>query len=147
MNQKKLAAARQSRFRCQFCESNRYFHFRRSPYWKQWRRVRTRIQNLRKLGIREDEAVTRGVSSKSPWVLSSSQAVHEALSLDYLAGQGLASLLTIWQKLTAKEMNRPVRTRTPGGVGGASEQSGSLSRFLLGDNHHRRATLTIRSIL
>jgi len=25
------------------------------------------------------------------------------------------------------EMNRPVRTRTPGGVGGASEQSGSLS--------------------
>ena len=27
-------------------------------------------------------------------------------------------------------MNRPVRTRTPGGVGGASEQSGSLSRLL-----------------
>jgi hypothetical protein len=25
-----------------------------------------------------------------------------------------------------EEMNRPVRTRTPGGVGGASEQSGSL---------------------
>ena len=29
-------------------------------------------------------------------------------------------------------MNRPVRTRTPGGVGGASEQSGSLSRSLFG---------------
>ena len=28
-------------------------------------------------------------------------------------------------------MNRLVRTRMPGGVGGASEQSGSLSRFLL----------------
>ena len=28
-------------------------------------------------------------------------------------------------------MNRPVRTRTPGGVGGASEQSGSLSRFVI----------------
>ena len=27
-------------------------------------------------------------------------------------------------------MNRPVRTRMPGGVGGASEQSGSLSRSL-----------------
>ena len=30
-----------------------------------------------------------------------------------------------------EEMNRSVRTRTPGGVGGASEQSGSLSRLSL----------------
>ncbi len=75
----------------------------RSCYWKQWRRVRTRIQNLLKLGVRKDEAVTHGVSSKGPWVMSSSQAVHEALSLKYLAGQGLVSLFTIWQKLTARK--------------------------------------------
>jgi len=74
----------------------------RSCYWKQWRRVRTRIQNLLKLGVRKDEAVTHGVSSKGPWVMSSSQAVHEALSLEYLKGQGLANLFTIWQKLTAR---------------------------------------------
>ena len=37
----------------------------RSCYWKQWRRVRTRIQNLLKLGIRKDEAVTHGISSKA----------------------------------------------------------------------------------
>ena len=84
----------------------------RSCYWKQWRRVRTRIQNLLKLGIRKDEAVTHGVSSKGPWVMSSSQAVHEALSLagpaaqarsqNSLKGQGLVSLFTIWQKLTAR---------------------------------------------
>jgi len=37
----------------------------RSCYWKQWRRVRTRIQNLLKLGVRNDEAkaVTHGISS------------------------------------------------------------------------------------
>ena len=74
--------------------------------------LRSRIQNLRKLGIREDEAVTHGVSSKGPWVMSSSQAVHEALSLtgpatqaqseNGLAGQGLVSLFTIWQKFTAR---------------------------------------------
>jgi len=75
----------------------------RSCYWRQWRRVRTRIQNLLKLGIRKDEAVTHGVSSKGPWVMSSSQAVHEALSLEYLKGQGLVSLFTIWQKLTARK--------------------------------------------
>ena len=85
----------------------------RSCYWKQWRRVHTQIQNLLKLGIRKDDAVTHGISSNGPWVMSSSQAVHEALSLtgpatqaqseNGLAGQGLANLLTIWQKFTARK--------------------------------------------
>jgi len=78
------------------------------------RRIKPRIpiQNLLKLGIRKDEAVTYSVSSKGPWVMSSSQAVHEALSLagpaaqarsqNSLKGQGLANLFTIWQKLTAR---------------------------------------------
>ena len=75
----------------------------RSCYWKQWKNPRTRIANLKKLGIREKEAVTHGVSSKGPWVMSSSQAVHEALSVAFLQESGLASLLEIWSKLTAKK--------------------------------------------
>ena len=75
----------------------------RSCYWKQWRRPRTRIVNLRKLGIREHEAVTHGISSKGPWVMSASQAVHQALSVDYLSERGLASLLEIWTKLATKK--------------------------------------------
>ena len=55
------------------------------------------------LGIREHEAVTHGISSKGPWVLSASQAVHQALSVDYLSARGLASLLEIWTKLAAKK--------------------------------------------
>ena len=74
------------------------------------------MANLRKLGIRE-EAVTHGCSSKGPWTLSSSRAVHEALSLEYLTHDGLPSLSTIWQTLTAKEVSR-----TPGGVGGVQPQ-------------------------
>jgi RNA-directed DNA polymerase len=74
----------------------------RSCYWKQWRNPRTRIRNLRKLGVRRDQAVTHGFSSKGAWVMSSSQAVHEALSIAYLTQEGLVSLLTIWQKLTAR---------------------------------------------
>jgi len=74
----------------------------RSCYWKQWRNPRTRIRNLRKLGFRRDQAVTHGYSSKGAWVMSSSQAVHEALSIAYLTQEGLVSLLTIWQKLTAR---------------------------------------------
>jgi RNA-directed DNA polymerase len=70
--------------------------------WKQWRRPRTRIAALRKLGIGEHEAITHGMSSKGPWVLSSSQAVHQALSTALLEERGLPSLLAIWTKLTAK---------------------------------------------
>ena len=76
----------------------------------------------RKLGVKDHEAVTHGCSHKGPWTKSSSRAVHEALSLDYLANGGLASLLTIWQTLTAKDLNRPVRTRSSGGVGGTQPQ-------------------------
>ena len=68
-----------------------------------WRRPRTRIVNLKKLGIREHEAVTHGISSKGPSVMSASQAVHQALSGDYLRERGLASLLEIWMKLAAKK--------------------------------------------
>ena len=75
----------------------------RSCYWKQWRNPRTRIYNLRKLGVRRDQAVTHGFSSKGAWVMSSSQAVHEALPIAYLTQVGLVSLLTIWQKLTARK--------------------------------------------
>jgi hypothetical protein len=73
----------------------------RSCYWKQWRRPYTRIAKLRKLGIRDHEAVTHGISSKGPWVMSASQAVHQALSTTYLTGEGLVSLGEIWTKLTA----------------------------------------------
>lgn len=77
----------------------------RSCYWKQWRGPRTRIANLKKLGVCNREAITHGVSSKGPWVMSSSYAVHAALSTDYLTGQGLVSLEAIWQKLTARKRN------------------------------------------
>ena len=75
----------------------------RSGHWKQWRHPRTWIANLRKLGVRRDQAVTHGFSSKGAWVMSSSQAVHEALSIAYLTQTGLASLLTIWRKPTARK--------------------------------------------
>ena len=94
----------------------------RSCYWKQWRGPWTRIANLRRLGVKEDDAVTHGCSRRGPWVMSSSRAVHEALSLEHLTHEGLVSLLTFWQTLTAKDLNRPLRTRTPGGVGGAQPQ-------------------------
>jgi len=74
----------------------------RSCYWKQWRHPRTRIANLRKLGTPEEEAVTHGVSSKGPWVMSASQAVHQALSVAFFTQEGLASLFTLWSQRAPK---------------------------------------------
>ena len=87
-----------------FSDMNKWIRRRvRSCYWKQWRRLRTRIAKLRKLGVREHEAVTHGVSSKGPWVMSASQTVHQTLSIDYLTEQGLVSLSEIWTKLAARK--------------------------------------------
>ena len=70
--------------------------------WKSWKNGRTRVKNLMKLGVPEHEAYTHGMSSKGPWVLSSSQAVHLALSTARLETRGLPSPSAIWTKLTAK---------------------------------------------
>lgn len=75
----------------------------RSCYWKQWRYPRTRITKLRKLHVCRHEAYTHGISSKGPWVMSKSEAVHKALSQAYLTAAGLVSLHEIWTKLTAKK--------------------------------------------
>src|SRR5690606_15161064 len=64
-------------------------------------------------------------SSKGPWVLSSSQAVHQAL---FEVG-GLPSPLG---DSYCPETNHQSRTRMRGGVGGAPGQPGPLSRSWLG---------------
>ena len=74
----------------------------RSCYWKQWRRPRTRIAKLRKMGVREREAVTHGISSKGPWVMSKTEAMHIAITIDYLRKEGLVSLEELWNKFAPK---------------------------------------------
>ncbi|WP_261344256.1 group II intron maturase-specific domain-containing protein [Stieleria varia] len=75
----------------------------RACYWKQWYRVRTRIRMLLKLGVRRDEAISHGSSGRGPWVMSSSAAMHVAISIDYLNKNGLANLEAIWSKFASKK--------------------------------------------
>jgi RNA-directed DNA polymerase len=74
----------------------------RSCYWKQWRNPRTRVGNLKKLGIRAREAITHGVSSKGPWVMAKTEAMHIAMSKAYLRKEGLVSLEELWDKFAPK---------------------------------------------
>jgi RNA-directed DNA polymerase len=75
----------------------------RACYWRQWYRVRTKIRMLIKLGVCKKEAISHGGSGRGTWVMSSSAAMHVALSIDYLDKQGLASLEAIWSKFAPKK--------------------------------------------
>jgi len=67
-------------------------------YWKQWRRVRTKVRNLLALGVGERQAILTGLRSKSWWHLSKTKATQMAMSNEWLKGQGLISVRDLWLK-------------------------------------------------
>ena len=60
--------------------------------WRHWERARRRYSELRRRGVRHHVAARTAISSKGPWRLSNSPALHEALSNAYLYALGLPSL-------------------------------------------------------
>jgi RNA-directed DNA polymerase len=71
----------------------------RMAYWRQWRRPRTKVRNLMKLGIHVKAAVACGITSKGPWRSSKTPGIQQALSNAYLKSQGLYALRDGWIKL------------------------------------------------
>ncbi|MBA4391806.1 MAG: group II intron reverse transcriptase/maturase [Syntrophus sp. (in: bacteria)] len=64
----------------------------RSFLWKQWKRGRRRFAELLKRGIRVDLAAQTAGSIHGPWRISSSPALHMALSTSYFISLGLPLL-------------------------------------------------------
>lgn len=71
----------------------------RMCYWKQWRRPRTRITNLLKLGTTKRQAILTGISRKGYWRLSKTLATHTGMTNKWLEQQGLLSIRTLWMKV------------------------------------------------
>ena len=71
----------------------------RMAYWRQWRKPRTKVRNLMKLGVRVQAAVACGITSKGPWRSSKTPGINQALSNAYLKTEGLYSLRDGWIKL------------------------------------------------
>lgn len=71
----------------------------RMCYLKQWRKPRTRIRNLIKLGTRARTAVSLGLSSKGPYRLAKTLATHSGMTNQWLEQQGLVSVRALWIKL------------------------------------------------
>jgi RNA-directed DNA polymerase len=75
----------------------------RMCYWKQWRRPRTRIGNLLKLGTSRRHAFSTGLSRKGYWRLSRTLATHTEMTNEWLEQQGLLSICDLWMKAQGYE--------------------------------------------
>jgi RNA-directed DNA polymerase len=71
----------------------------RMCYWKQWRRPRTRIANLLKLGTSKRHAICTGISRKGYWRLSKTLATQTGMTNEWLKQQGLLSIRQLWMKV------------------------------------------------
>jgi len=65
--------------------------------WKQWKKYKTRLRNLRALGTPEWAACKTAASRRGPWEMS--RNINNALNTSYWEGQGLKSLLNRYMEL------------------------------------------------
>ncbi len=71
----------------------------RMAYWRQWRKPRTKVRSLMRLGVHVQSAVACGITSKGPWRSAKTPGIQQALSNAYLKSQGLYALRDGWIKL------------------------------------------------
>ena len=68
----------------------------RMCYWKRWRKTRTKVRELLKLGTSLDAAISVAVSRKGPWRLSRTLATQTGMTIRWLQEQGLLSVKELW---------------------------------------------------
>ena len=81
--------------------------------WKQWKRVRTRLRCLVRLGIPKGKAYEWANTRKGYWRVSRSPILHRAISTARLEQRGYHSIYASYQRrhsiLTNRRDTRPVR--------------------------------------
>jgi len=68
----------------------------RMCYWKQWRRCRTRVRHLIRLGAPAKHAVRCGLSRKAYWHMARTLASQSGMTNQWLEEQGLLSVRELW---------------------------------------------------
>ena len=68
----------------------------RMCYFKQWRRAKTKVRELRKLGTSLHAAISVAISRKGPWRLSRTLATQTGMTNKWLKDQGLLSVKELW---------------------------------------------------
>ena len=67
--------------------------------WKQWKRIRTRVRQLRALGLKELDVWEAAGSRKAYWRIAGAPSLHKALSNAYWQAQGLMALAERYQSV------------------------------------------------
>ncbi|MEV8181231.1 group II intron maturase-specific domain-containing protein [Specibacter sp. NPDC078692] len=82
-----------------FSDLDEWFRRRmRQIRWKQWKRIRTRIAQLKRLGIRPDRAYQWGMSSRAYWRIAGSPVLTRALPNQYWVDIGLILFRDAWDR-------------------------------------------------
>lgn len=74
-------------------------HRIRQIYWKQWKRIKTKHDNLVKLGVDSEDAWMWANSRKAYWRIAGSQVLHKSLTNQYLASVGYDDILLRYKVL------------------------------------------------
>ena len=75
------------------------YHRIRMCIWKQWKKPKTKLRNLKKLGIPEYFAQMAANSRKAYWFTSNTTTVKRALSKERLISSGVYDLATAYQSV------------------------------------------------
>lgn len=78
----------------------------RMCFWKQWRRPRTKVRELLKLGTSLTAAIPVALSRKGPWHLARTLATQTGMTNRWLHEQGLLSVKELWVNIHYPAMAR-----------------------------------------
>ena len=71
----------------------------RQIYWKQWKKIKTKHDNLVRLGINKQKAWEWANSRKGYWRIADSYILHRSLTNEYLASVGYDDILNRYKVL------------------------------------------------
>jgi len=73
-------------------------HRLRQIIWKRWKKVKTRYQQLRRLGIKHEEAWKVANTRKGYWRISNCETLHNAIKIHTLTKWGLKDLNQLYER-------------------------------------------------
>ena len=81
-------------------EINKWLYHRiRMCIWKQWKKPKTKVRNLIKMGVPEDLACQAGNSRRGHWFVTHTVAVNMAMTKERLINSGFYDLATAYQSV------------------------------------------------
>jgi len=75
------------------------YHRIRMCIWKQWKKPKTKLRNLIKMGVPEDLAYMAGNSRRGHWFATHTVAVNMAMTKERLINSGFYDLATAYQSV------------------------------------------------